>query len=279
LRLGGGCRSSPDQHGAHMLGKLPAKVDSRTLHFKSYLMGDVRRLPRSVDYTRPVDKKNRWPWLGNKRFPCCTCSAAGHMIEVWTANTGKAQVLPESAIVRTYRRFIGDTHKPHKHMIDVLNYWRKSGIGGDRILAYAQLSPGDVTEAKLAIDLFGACYLGLSLPNFAVIPGTLEHLLNTSWAAPFKAGQPKAAPQRRNGHTVAAVKYDPRNLYVVTWGTLKSMSWKFYQTYCEEAYAVLSKDFIVETRETAPSGFDLAALTRDLRHLSNRKNVSFRRLR
>ena len=30
----------------------------------------------------------------------------------------------------------------------------------------------------------------------------------------------------------------------MTWGALKSMSWQFYRVYAEEAYAVLSKDFV-----------------------------------
>src|SRR5262252_10534594 len=109
-----------------MLGKLPAKSDSRTLRFNSYVMRDVGRLPRAVDYTRAVPSADRWRWLANNRFPCCTCSAAGHMIEVWTANTGTTRIVPDGAIVRAYRRFVGDVHKPHKHMIDVLNYWRRS---------------------------------------------------------------------------------------------------------------------------------------------------------
>jgi hypothetical protein len=262
-----------------MLGKLPAKSDSRTLRFNSYLLGEVGRLPPAVDYTRAVAKGDRWPLLANNRFPCCTCSAAGHMIEVWTANTGKARIVADSSIVRAYRLFVGDVHKPHKHMIDVLNYWRTSGIGGDRILAYAQLIPGDVTEAKLTIQLFGACYIGLSLPNFALIPATFDHVLNTPWTKPFKKGMPETIPQRRNGHTVAAVKYDAKRIYVVTWGTLKAMSWDFYRTYCEEAYSVLSKDFIDSKYERAPSGFDLAALVRDLRHVSEQKKTSSSRLR
>jgi hypothetical protein len=56
------------------------------------------------------------------------------------------------------------------------------------------------------------------------------------------------------------------------------MSWKFYQTYCEEAYAVLSKDFIDAKNGRTPAGFDLAALERDLRHVSEPKTVSSRRL-
>ena len=172
-----------------MLGKLPAKSDSRTLRFSSYLMQDVGRLPRAVDYARAFSSTNRWPWLANNRFPCCTCSAAGHMIAVWTANTRRTRIVPDSVVVRAYRLFVGDVHKPHKHMIDVLNYWRQSGIGGDHILAYAQLTPGDVNEAKLTIELFGACYIGLSLPNFAVIPGNFDHVRNTSWTKPFKRGR------------------------------------------------------------------------------------------
>jgi hypothetical protein len=261
-----------------MLGKLPAKSDSRTLRFGSYLMHDVGRLARAVDYTRAVPSADRRPWLANNRFPCCTCSAAGHMIAVWTANTGKTRIVPDSAIVRAYRLFVGDVHKPHKHMINVLNYWRQSGIGGDRILAYAQLTPRDVVEAKLTIELFGACYIGLSLPNFAVIPGNLDHVRNTPWTKSLKKESDGARPQRRNGHTVAAVKYDAKNLYVVTWGILKPMSWEFYETYCEEAYAVLSKDFIDGKYERTPAGFDLAALARDLRHISESKTVSSRRL-
>jgi hypothetical protein len=56
------------------------------------------------------------------------------------------------------------------------------------------------------------------------------------------------------------------------------MSWEFYETYCEEAYAVLSKDFIDGKYERTTAGFDLAALARDLRHISESKTVSSRRL-
>jgi hypothetical protein len=53
-------------------------------------------------------------------------------------------------------------------------------------------------------------------------------------------------------------------LYVVTWGALKSMSWQFYDAYMDEAFAVLSTDWISASAKTAPSGFDMAALQQDL---------------
>jgi hypothetical protein len=58
------------------------------------------------------------------------------------------------------------------------------------------------------------------------------------------------------------VDYDRRGINVVTWAEKILMSWKFWDAYVDEAYAVLSPDWI--TDETAPSGFDLAHLREDL---------------
>jgi hypothetical protein len=59
------------------------------------------------------------------------------------------------------------------------------------------------------------------------------------------------------------VAYDSRGLTVVTWGALKRMTWEFWDAYCDEAYAIYSKDFL-EPNEVAPNGFDMDALMRDL---------------
>jgi len=61
---------------------------------------------------------------------------------------------------------------------------------------------------------------------------------------------------------VPVVAYDPSGLTVVTWGALKRMTWGFWSAYCDEAYAVLSDDFL--TADRTPAGVDLAALEQDL---------------
>lgn len=66
------------------------------------------------------------------------------------------------------------------------------------------------------------------------------------------------------GHAVPVVGYTSRTLTVVTWGALKRMTWGFWDTYCDEAYAVLSEDWLREDR-TNPKGIDLDALEADLR--------------
>jgi hypothetical protein len=62
---------------------------------------------------------------------------------------------------------------------------------------------------------------------------------------------------------VNVVAYDPDGLTVVTWGGLKKMTWSFWDRYCDEAYCIISDDFLGDD-EQAPSGVDRGALERDL---------------
>jgi hypothetical protein len=200
--------------------------------------------------------------MGNDRFSDCTVAAAGHMVEEWTANTGTERTLPDATILAAYNHFAHGNPDAGASMLAVLKYWRTNGIGGDLIHAFAQLEPQNASEVRDSVYLFGTCYIGLALPNFAVAPGT--NFLSTPWVVPPQGPVGDAAPNPANGHCVPAMAYDSRNLWVVTWGALKPMSWQFYTTYADEAFAVLSPDWIRAKQHTAPPGFDLVALERDL---------------
>jgi hypothetical protein len=241
------------------LGKHPPKFDDRTLQFGAYLTKGLPSPPASADYSKAVAE---WPMMGNDKYGDCTCAAAGHMIEEWTANTGTEETLPDAKILAAYKHFAGSNADAGASMLDVLKYWRKTGIGGDRILAFAQLQPRSMIQARDAINIFANCYIGVALPNFAVAPGT--DFLKTPWVVPPKGPVGNAAPNPNNGHCIPAVGYDERNLYVVTWGALKMMSWEFYQAYMDEAFAVLSNDWIEKKVGKTPNGFNLAGLKRDL---------------
>ncbi len=45
------------------------------------------------------------------------------------------------------------------------------------------------------------------------------------------------------------------------------MTWSFYRTYCDEAFAILSPDWL-DKKNVSPAGFDLAALLRDLKEVT-----------
>jgi len=242
------------------LGKLRPEIDRRTLRFGAYLTKTLAPPPPSVDYTKPVTE---WPMMANDTYGDCTCAAAGHMIEEWTANTATQEILPDCAILKAYNHFAHGNPDAGASMLSILKYWRKTGIGGDKITAFAQLEPQNDIQARDAINIFGNLYIGLALPDFAVAPGT--DFLQTPWEVPPGGPVGDAAPNQNNGHCVPAVAYDQRQLYVVTWGALKTMSWQFYDAYAEEAFAVLSPDWINKKVGTSPSGFDMAALQQDLK--------------
>jgi hypothetical protein len=55
----------------------------------------------------------------------------------------------------------------------------------------------------------------------------------------------------------------PPTLTCITWGKPKKMTFSWFEKYCSEAYALVSKDWL-NTSGISPSGFDLAALEQDL---------------
>src|SRR5215467_97058 len=251
------------------LGKHRPQIDKRTLQFGAYLTKALAPPPATVDYTKPV---SAWPMMGNDTYGDCTCAAAGHMIEEWTANTGTEKILADAAILHAYNHFAHGNPDAGADMLSVLKYWRKTGIGGDKIAAFAQLEPQNDVQAKDSVSIFGTLYIGLALPNFAVPPDT--DFLTIPWLVPPGGTVGDAAPNQDNGHCVPAVGYDERSLYIVTWGAVKSMSWQFYDAYADEAFAVLSPDWINQKVGTSPSGFDMAALTEDLTVVGQAQNAA-----
>jgi hypothetical protein len=137
--------------------------------------------------------------------------------------------------------------------LDVLNWWRKHGIGRHRIGAFARISVHDHRLVETAAWLFGGVYIGLQLPVSAQGRHTWE------WSGSLTGPD---RPGSWGGHAVDVVRYTAETLTVVTWGRLQEMTWSFWDRYCDEAYALLSRDFLDHGR--APNGFDLEALRADL---------------
>ena len=244
------------------LGKHAPKFDSRTLLFGKYLTPSLPPPPPAIDYSKPVPS---WPMMANDTYGDCTCAAAGHMIQEWTANNGNQVVLSDTQILKAYKHFAGNNPDAGANMLDVLKYWRSTGIGNHKITAFAQLEPRNDLQLRDAVDLFGNCYIGVALPDSVVTPGS--DFTKNPWIVPPQGPVGDAAPNPNNGHCIPAVAYDQRNVYVVTWGVLKSMSWQFFDAYMDEAFAVLSVDWFGANGK-APPGFDLATLQQDLNAVS-----------
>jgi hypothetical protein len=243
------------QAAALKLGKLPVRHDVRTLQLPRYVDESVLpAAPPSLDETNSVEE---WPLYGNDRIGDCTCAAAGHMIEAWTAAaSGDAVEITERSVLAAFDRVkVVDpaTGEEGAVELDVLRYWRKTGIGRHRIGAFAAVPVHDHRLVRTGAYLFGGLYLGLALPLTAQRQDVWD------WTGSL-AGDSR--PGSWGGHAVDVVRYDADGLTVVTWGRLQELTWAFWDRYVDECYCVLSRDFLAGGR--APNGFRLAELKTDL---------------
>lgn len=240
-----------------MLGKRPARHDARTLKLARYTAA-LPSPPTSCDLTGKITNLGM---MLNDSLGDCTCAAIGHTIQAWTAEGGAQVILPDTDILSAYELFCG--YKPGDPStdqggveLDVLNGWRKAGVGGHTIGAYATLqkSAGGVFhrgswqhDVMNAVHYFGAAYIGVQLTDADV--------QDAAWI--YHHGG------TRDGHAIPIVAYDPDGVTVITWGQLVKASWSFINGYMDEAYCLLSSD-IIGSSGTSPEGFDLSQLQSDL---------------
>ncbi len=288
-------------HLGMKLGKKPVRRDLRTLKLARYLAPALPAPPAAVDYTLGISD---WGMMLNDKLGCCTIAAVGHALQSWTRNAlGRELTVPDSTVLEYYEKWDGyNPANPATDQggieLDVLNDWRQQGFDGQSLNAFAavEFADGDggngarANLVETAIWLFGGIYIGLELP--------LSAQAQDVWDIDAGAASSDSAPGSWGGHAVYVVGYDvptedrnskidirnsPANfefpvspcgpkpsgdgsnflLTCVTWGQLKKMTWAWFEKYCSEAYALVSTDWL-KTNGVAPSGFDLAALEKDL---------------
>lgn len=237
------------------LGKHPKKTDRRTLQLSRYL--DTRKLPVPPN---KIDHASRLPAklgvMGNDKYGDCTFAAAGHMVQSWSVYADyPIQTISDKDILDGY--FQLSPNDQGCYMLDVLNYWRKTGIGGDHIEAFVETAAASITQAQLAIQYFGNLYIGMGLPD-------------TNTFGPWDVKKPTWPANPANGHAVCLIGYDNTKevFKVATWGEIWDMSFDWYKKYVDESYAILN-DLSLNATGLSPEGFDLKALQIDLTHIGD----------
>lgn len=244
------------------LGKTPKKTDLRTIQLKDYLTAvTVPKAPSKLDEFKTI---TQWPMFKNDQWGDCVEAGAAHITEFVTKlGENKEAAITDHDVQKMYSDITGfNPANPNSdqgtNMLDALNYWRKTGIAGNKIEGFAEFDPKDHTQWKLACYLFGNAYVGLALPETA----QKQSSATSEWKVTSHTGQGAAGSW--GGHCVAANDYDADTVKVITWGYVQKATWGFISTYCDEAYVVFSDGWINNVTKKSPQGFDLAALQHDL---------------
>lgn len=148
--------------------------------------------------------------------------------------------ITDEQVIKEYKREGGSMVEEEQglNMLDSLKRWRKEGwkLGRCkyRIHAFVELDRSDPNEMKVAIRYLNGAYVGFQLPN------SFQEQIERGLPWDIIPG-PDGKPNPRNGHCVYLCGYTENGPVCVTWGRKQQMTWNFFTTCCDEAYAIVDE--------------------------------------
>jgi hypothetical protein len=239
------------------LGKKAPRRDPRTLKLADYRTGSLSAPPQAHwGHGLP------FAMLGNDAYGDCVEAGFAHQVQMWCDRAGQPFVPDDAETLGAYTAITGfnpadPVTDQGTDMLTACNYWRSPGLAGHEITAYLSVSPKDRGEVSEAVAFYGGLYLGLALPLSA------QNQLGEVWTV---VTGPDAAAGSWGGHCVVASGYDDNVVWFISWGKIYAMTWDFFATYCDEAYVLLSRDWM-RASGVSPSGLAWGQLQGDLANL------------
>ena len=255
-------------------GRLPRDTDRPALTLENYL--SAAGLPPAPLVVDRASKVPSWPMYMNGPDPDnqtlipknmggigdCTIAAAGHMIQGWTTYATTEITISALDVLLAYEHVSGfnpvtGANDNGAQMQDVLAYWKGTGIATHKIAGYAAFGdPTDLTLMRQVLNTFGTVYVGVNLPESA------EEEFGNIWT--YESSSPIVG-----GHAICLQQVVTGQIgvnHVVTWGRLQKATNAFMEHYTEEAWAVVSQDWI-DANGTTIEGLDLTRLLSDMQYV------------
>lgn len=235
------------------------------LKLASHLAAELPAPPAAVNWGSAVAD---WPMYGNDRAGDCVEAEQGHHEQVLSlVGSGIEVTVPEQAVIKAYEDIAGyvpgdPATDVGTNIQDAMGYWRKTGVGGHRIDAFAQVNQSDMREVTTAIALLGPLSIGVDLPQSAMDQ--------------FNAGQEWDVVAHDGGilggHCIIITGYDPQGLYGVSWGQPVRLTYAFWARYVSEAWVVVSREWVNARTGLDPEGVDLSGLGDEFMQLTGQPN-------
>jgi hypothetical protein len=245
------------------LGWVEAPPDPRTLRLAAYTTPALPPPPKTINW---YGKVRQWPVLGNDQIGDCVIVSCSHHIQGWSAYTGAEVLVAQPDVVRAYSAVSGydpatGANDDGCRILDALNLWRATGIGGRTIGAYVRVNHQDLAEVRAAAYLFGGLIIAARLPKAAAAQFRTRRM----WSV---TGGPNGRAGSWGGHAMHLAGADPRGFTVSTWGSTQHLTVGWWKTYVAEAYAVIGPEWVADTG-LSPSGLNMAALVADLHAITS----------
>jgi hypothetical protein len=194
-----------------------------------------------------------YPMADNDRLGDCVVAGWIHLAQATAHENDGKYTVPNNAVIQTeYFKLTGgqDTGLAETSFLQTA---QKSSILGAQVDTFGVLDHTNQEEVKSSIYTFGGAYLGVALPQSAEnqFPGTWTVVPNSPIIG---------------GHCIVAIGYDAQFVYVVTWGKVIRCTWAWFNTYVDEAYALIYTEEVQKGRGPV-KGFNITQLRADVADL------------
>jgi len=235
----------------YKLGKLAATKPFGLKDLAIYANGKLPAPPATVNYYKGLSL----PIDGNDQYGDCVMAATAHLIAAWDAEVKEKDTVPTGdQVVAEYFKLTGGEDSGLNES-SVLQTWQQEGLFGQKIAAYATVDIKDIIAVHQAIAFYGGALFGIQVPESA--------------QEQFQAGEPwtyEPDAQIEGGHAIAPLGYDHNYVYCATWGGIAPVTYPFLSAYLDEAYAVISHQYVEAGKGPL---LNLAALQADLSKLDS----------
>ena len=223
-------------------------------------------VPLATDVDR-ASAVQSWPVYLNDQLGDCTIAAVGHMYGAWTQYAGAGEALfTDDQVQAVYSRVggyvPGDPSTDNGCVMqDVLADQQQTGITDQagklhQVAGYAAFgNPADEVLLGQVLDVFGTVYVGINVQQQM----EAEFASQRPWTwdpSAQSVGGHAICLQRRLGSGDAPLEY-------VTWGALQPATVNFQANAAEEAWAVVTQDWL-QANGTTVEGLDLQQLLADM---------------
>ena len=220
-------------HPVFQLGKRQVRIDRRTFTLRS-ILGKKLTLPTKYSF----DTKHPGiptPMFANDEYGCCVISGRAHQtLRFECQEQGSIIKITDKDVINEYLKETNGIDAGLV-MLDSLNCWRrgwKIGRKNYKIKAFASFNPKSKADLQRTVYSDVGAYVGVDLP----ISAQEEIDSGIPWSK--TTGQDTELGSW-GGHCVYIVGYDSVGPTCITWGRKQAMTWRWFNKYCVEAYAVI----------------------------------------
>lgn len=250
-------------------GRLPRDPARFAPRLEDYVHGPLRAagLPPASGAIDRCSQVSDWPMYANDQIGDCTIAGAAHMFAAMCVYAGYPEPeFSDQEIITAYSAVSGydpvtGANDNGADMQTVLEYLKNTGMTDTtgkthKVAGYAAFgNPADEVLLAQVLNTFGSVYVGVNLPQSA----EQEFAGGRPWdwqpSSPIAGGHCIALQERAVGGT-GVLRY-------VTWGAVQRTTRGFQRHYAEEAWAVVSADWIAANGTTI-EGLGLEQLLSDL---------------